>query len=113
MDEHVLKGEYTSRKVWLDGLALDPRQGQKIHNHSPDGFNWGYEGSGPAQLALSIMLKLFGSYNHYQELKRQIISLLPQGKDFHIKLRIEKGEGNIRCTYLIKEGTLWPEKDTV
>lgn len=27
----------------------------EIRNHSPDGFNWGYAGSGPAQLALAIM----------------------------------------------------------
>lgn len=25
-----------------------------LRNHSPDGFNWGYPGSGPAQLALAI-----------------------------------------------------------
>ncbi len=27
----------------------------KIWNHSPDGFNWGYQGSGPAQLALALL----------------------------------------------------------
>lgn len=26
-----------------------------VRNHSPDGFNYGYGGSGPAQLALAIM----------------------------------------------------------
>jgi hypothetical protein len=26
-----------------------------LYNHSPDGFSWGYEGSGPAQLALAII----------------------------------------------------------
>ena len=26
-----------------------------LFNHSPDGFNWGYSGSGPAQLALAIL----------------------------------------------------------
>jgi hypothetical protein len=26
-----------------------------LFNHSPDGFNWGYGGSGPAQLALAIL----------------------------------------------------------
>lgn len=35
---------------------LDPRQSQKVWNHSPDGFEWGYAGSGPAQLALAILL---------------------------------------------------------
>jgi hypothetical protein len=26
-----------------------------IVNHSPDGFNWGYKGSGPAQLSLALL----------------------------------------------------------
>jgi hypothetical protein len=26
-----------------------------IDNHSPDGFSWGYGGSGPAQLALAML----------------------------------------------------------
>jgi uncharacterized protein DUF6166 len=33
--------------------ALDPRY--DLRNHSPDGFQWGYAGSGPAQLALAIL----------------------------------------------------------
>lgn len=32
--------------------TLDPRH--DLRNHSPDGFEWGYSGSGPAQLALAI-----------------------------------------------------------
>jgi hypothetical protein len=28
-------------------------------NHSPSGFDWGYEGSGPAQLALAILADFF------------------------------------------------------
>lgn len=33
-------------------VALDPRL--DIRNHSPTGFEWGYGGSGPAQLALAL-----------------------------------------------------------
>ena len=32
--------------------ALDPRF--DLRTHSPDGFEWGYGGSGPAQLALAL-----------------------------------------------------------
>ncbi len=41
-----------------NGIArtLDPGPSQAIFNHSPDGFNWGYAGSGPSQLALAILL---------------------------------------------------------
>ncbi len=28
-------------------------------NHSPTGFNWGYYGSGPAQLAFAILFRFF------------------------------------------------------
>ena len=35
--------------VYMLPLRLD------LYNHSPDGFEWGYGGSGPAQLALAIL----------------------------------------------------------
>src|SRR5262245_55620958 len=35
---------------------LSARRSQAVFNHSPDGFAWGYGGSGPAQLALAILL---------------------------------------------------------
>lgn len=31
----------------------------EIVNHSPDGFQWGYGGSGPAQLAFAILYDMF------------------------------------------------------
>lgn len=34
-------------------FALDPRL--DLANHSPTGLEWGYRGSGPAQLALAIL----------------------------------------------------------
>ncbi len=37
-------------------VAFDPGPSQKLFNHSPDGFQWGYGGSGPAQLALALLL---------------------------------------------------------
>ena len=37
----------------MNGRALDPRF--DLRNHSPDGFEWGYGGSGPAQLALALL----------------------------------------------------------
>jgi hypothetical protein len=44
-------------EVTVDGVALDPRH--DLVNHSPDGFEWGYAGSGPAQLALAILAHHF------------------------------------------------------
>jgi len=34
-----------------------------VWNHSPTGFEWGYGGSGPAQLALALILDATGDRN--------------------------------------------------
>ena len=34
-----------------------------LFNHSPDGFNWGYGGSGPAQLSLAILADALNKTN--------------------------------------------------
>ena len=44
----------------VDNHALSPEPSQKLFNHSPDGFNIGYGGSGPAQSALAILLHVLG-----------------------------------------------------
>jgi hypothetical protein len=76
--KHTLKGD-ESRNVWLDGNRLSPGPSQKLRNHSPDGFNWGYGGSGPAQLALAIILELTGKADGYQDFKWRVIARLPYG----------------------------------
>lgn len=88
--KHTLHGEYPSRLVWLDGQELSPAESQKIINHSPDGFNWGYGGSGPCQLALAIVLKLTGKSSGYQQFKQDVIAGLPQGKSFQTEFEFEE-----------------------
>lgn len=39
-------------------IEISPDRSQQVYNHSPDGFEWGYSGSGPSQLALAIMLEV-------------------------------------------------------
>ena len=62
----------------LSCIELDPRPSQNIRNHSPDGFNWGYGGSGPAQCALGILLHVTGderrALNSYELFKEQVIA---------------------------------------
>lgn len=55
----IIEGEFKTHygTVWVDGIILIPQESQKVINHSPDGFAWGYGGSGPAQLALAILLR--------------------------------------------------------
>lgn len=86
-EKHKLKGQISSRTVWLDGVQLSPRRSQEYYNHSPDGFNWGYGGSGPAQLALAIMLELTGKPNGYQRFKFNVIAGLPQ-TDFEVEFEL-------------------------
>lgn len=49
-----------------------------LRNHSPAGFEWGYEGSGPAQLALALAAHVLTDDQRalrvYQSLKRQVVS---------------------------------------
>ena len=44
--------------VGCAGRGLDPRL--DLRNHSPSGFEWGYGGSGPAQLALALAADVLG-----------------------------------------------------
>ena len=83
--KHVLKGNAETRNVWLDGELLNPEESQKYRNHSPDGFSWGYGGSGCAQLALAIMLKLTGQAIGYQDFKWRYIAGLQMNEDFKLE----------------------------
>lgn len=48
-------------EVTVDGRALDPRFDLK--RLSPTGFEWTYEGNGPAQLALALLADHLGDDN--------------------------------------------------
>jgi hypothetical protein len=59
--------------------GLDPRF--DLRNHSPTGFEWGYGGSGPAQLALALAADVLGddeaALDVYQRLKFRVVGRLP------------------------------------
>jgi hypothetical protein len=58
-----------------DGQQLDPRT--DLVNHSPSGFEWGFAGSGPAQLALALLSHFTGddafALDHYQQFKAEVV----------------------------------------
>lgn len=66
-------------EVSVDGQPLDPRL--DLRNHSPSGFEWGYGGSGPAQLALAILANHMANSEQalelYQSFKWEVITKLP------------------------------------
>jgi hypothetical protein len=60
-----------------DGLwfALEPRL--DLRDHSPTGFEWGFSGSGPAQLALALAATRLPDREAlavYQDLKRALVA---------------------------------------
>jgi hypothetical protein len=90
-DKPVIRGKFQSRRVWINGKELRPAKSLKLFSHSPEGFNWGYAGSGPAQLALAILLELLGDKDAetavawHQDFKAGFIQRLPQ-LDFQVAL---------------------------
>ena len=86
-----LEGSINQREVYLNGSYLDPAPSQKVYNHSPDGFMWGYGGSGPAQLALAVLLEATKdraiTILNYQKFKNDVIANLPQ-TDFYREIDI-------------------------
>jgi hypothetical protein len=58
-DETIISGTRASdgrALAWIDGDTPLPH----VVHHSPTGFEWGYGGSGPADLALSILSFVIG-----------------------------------------------------
>jgi hypothetical protein len=59
---------------------LTPERSLALVDHSPSGFECGYSGSGPAQLALALLLYYTGdeafALDHHQEFKTGVVSQL-------------------------------------
>lgn len=64
--------------VRVNGRPCRLRLRLDIRNHSPTGFEWGYGGSGPAQLALALVADCCGRAaavpGIYQRVKASIVS---------------------------------------
>jgi uncharacterized protein DUF6166 len=75
----------TRARVWRfsgqPATLLPLAPSQRIINHSPDGYEWGYGGSGPAQLALALCLDVTLDEERarkvYQEFKFRVVAKLP------------------------------------
>ena len=71
----------TNVRVTVDGEPLNARF--DLFEHSVTGFEWGYEGSGPAQLALAVLADHFQdddkACEFHQDFKRRLIAKLPRG----------------------------------
>lgn len=61
-----------------------------IVRHSPDGFSWGYGGSGPSDLALAILADVLGvmpAPATYQQFKFDVIATLDQDSNWTLTER--------------------------
>ena len=58
-DPDTASDNYVHR-VLEDGTVTELAPRTDLANHSPTGFNWGYGGSGPSQLALAIVSDMLG-----------------------------------------------------
>lgn len=112
------RGDGTAEVVVVaDGVS---RRLKRLVHHSPTGLEWGYAGSGPADLARSLLADFLGFDPHpvvYQQFKWLIIARLPSEASWTLdpaKLRevlrmigTELGLSCLRCLdeRQIREGT--------
>lgn len=79
----ILRGDTAAEAfiVSADGAAtrLPPRH--DLTNHSPDGFNYGYGGSGPSQLAIALLAHALDDEMQarrlYQAFKQDVVGRVP------------------------------------
>jgi hypothetical protein len=66
------------------GKSHDLRPRNDVRNHSPTGIEWGYGGSGPAQLALALLCDYFAIDAEGREVGRAIAQAIgrPLGEDW-------------------------------
>jgi hypothetical protein len=97
-----------------DPSPLNPRN--DIDNHSPDGFEWGYGGSGPAQLALALIADATGKDSYaqvlHQDFKFKYITTLPQKKEWHMSAEEVRKyvEELLRARPELQERIKWAEE---
>jgi hypothetical protein len=73
------RNEHHELVVTVDGKALDPRL--DLRCHSPDGFECGYGGSGPSQLALALLADCLGdevALDRHHLFKWAVVAKLPE-----------------------------------
>lgn len=67
-----------------DGSGRPLHSRLDLYNHSPTGFEWGYHGSGPAQLALALLADATGDDNlavgMHQLFKEEVVANLDRNQ---------------------------------
>lgn len=114
--ELYFEGTADSKNMeWEVSVTNDLGLGQKLPirldlaNHSPTGFAWGYNGSGPAQLALAILAYQYDdktAMRYYQSFKERVITQFDKDKNWSLTTKqIEEVVVKIQTEFK----TLWGE----
>lgn len=81
-DEHIsVKGDWETREFWVNDKKLSLEKSLRVLKGSITGFNWGFAGTGPGQLALAILLEFVDPETallYHQLLKFKYVRTLPQ-----------------------------------
>lgn len=102
-------GDWT---VMVDGVVLDPAVSTAVMNHSPDGFAWGYRGSGPAQTALAILLATGVepdlAVKLHQQFKDDFVSGWPMRRGIVTNIPVGHWVESERVRRILDRLTSWP-----
>jgi hypothetical protein len=75
--------------LWFRDEGGQRREVPHVVSHSPDGLSWGYEGSGPADTALSILADITEDQavaeRWHQEFKREVVARLSLNQPFELE----------------------------
>ena len=97
---HEFEKMPNDRAIKVNGHYISLKKSLRVHDHSPEGFHWGYGGSGPAQTAIAILQDVFGDEfadQHHQEFKWRVISRMPDKEEF--KIVVDKEALTVVCEY--------------
>jgi hypothetical protein len=90
--------------------------------HSPTGMDWGYAGSGPADLARSLLAHVLGGRvaphpRIYQRFKLAVIASLPRNQswaltseDVQAALDHVLDQEGVTCALCADQGQIWPDQ---
>jgi len=89
MEHHIIlrSTSHGALDLYIDNVYVSPVRSWNVHNHSPDGFQVGYLGSGPAQTALAIMLHTTNTQHHYQDFKTEFVAHWKPDTEYVVNVR--------------------------
>ncbi len=70
------KRQGQSTSVTVDGAPLEPHS--ELRDFHADGFEWGYEGSGPSQLGFALLVDHMGAEGAFQQYRKFVRDVIAE-----------------------------------